>query len=231
MARWLDAAEVPAGNVTPSSKAFLVNAGLPRTGTTSFAEAATKLGLRVLHSWNAGRQSEQKRDMFYRKHFRDVLTGISGELTSYDALTDTPFYSRAVEMRRAYPNATFVCTTRAPESWADSMMYGTRTAPGGMYFPRLFADPLLRPPYRNTTQQRRNLTRAMAVHARSVCDAVSAPRLDLRDSSQTLWSTLCAALPPALGHAPRERCAALLAAGTPWPQRHVEVSRKASVGG
>ena len=219
----------PIEGVVPHPKPFLVNVGLPRTGTMSFTIAARAVGLRVLHSWNTPafhgkRASEHTRDHWWRQHYAAVLSGVPGELDVYDALTDSPFYSRATDLRRAYPNATFCCTTRSASSWVDSMIFGHLGA-GGLYLPRLFG---LSTPYRNTTDARRNLTRAFHLHARHECAAVNATLLDLRSSSAELWRRLCGAIPPALGAAPRERCAGKREA--PWPRTHVEVSKTSPSG-
>lgn len=222
-------------DVAPSPKAFLVNVGLPRTGTTSFALAARSLGLRVLHSWNSAvfhgkRASEHTRDHWWRVHYRSVLSGQPGELTSFDALTDSPFYSRALQLRTAYPNATFVCTTRSADSWASSMIFGHLGA-GGLYLPRLYG--LHGPPYANSTDSRANLTRTFAIHARHECDAVNATRLDLRDGSEVMWRRLCASVPRALGIAQRAiaTCEAQVRRGAPWPRSHIEVSKATGKGG
>ena len=151
-----------------------------------------------------------------------MLSGTPGELERFDVLTDSPFYSRAIEMQRAYPNATFVCTTRSMDSWIDSMVFGHLGA-GGLYLPRLFG--LQPPPYTNTSASRRNLSRAFQLHARHVCGAVDAAPMDLRDGSDVLWLRLCDAIPPALGPMPRARCEELRRAHAAWPRNHIEVSR------
>lgn len=186
--------------------------------------AAHAIGLRVLHSWNSPefhgkRASEHTRDHWWRAHFAAVLAGEPGELSKYNALADSPFYSRAVDMARAYPNATFVCTTRSLESWLDSMMFGHLMA-GGLYLPRLYG---LQAPYKNTSETRANLTRVFREHARDECAAVNATRLDLRDGHVELWRRLCHAAPRPLSAA-RERCEAKRRDDAPWPRTHTEVS-------
>jgi hypothetical protein len=166
MREWLDARhEAPLHNVTPHAHHFVVNVGLPRTGTTSFALACKAIGLRTVHSWSppGGRgRSEHSRDYWWREHYATVLRGVPGPLDASDALADTPFYSRAPEFARAYPNATFVCTTRSASSWVDSMTFGHLGA-GGLYLPRRYG--LRGPPYPNSTASRHNLTRLFHGHA------------------------------------------------------------------
>jgi hypothetical protein len=209
----------PISHVVPHSKWFLVNVGLPRTGTTSFQMACESVGLNTIHSWNPpGRtQPEHKRDYWYRENYPKVLSGAPGPLSSSDALTDTPFYSRALDFKAAFPNASFVCTTRSPSSWVDSMMFGHLLA-GGMYLPRMYG---LIVPYRNNSETRHNLTRLFHEHRRDECGAVNATPLDLRDGADELWRRLCLALPAG----PRRlACEAKRASKAPWPRKHTEVS-------
>lgn len=210
----------PIANVTPSAKRFIFNVGLPRTGTTSFQMAAESIGLRVIHSWNPPGKTrpEHYRDHWYREHYATFLSGDPTPLAKADALTDSPFYSRAKELRAAYPNSTFVCTTRSAASWVDSMVFGHMLA-GGLYFPRLYR---LATPYRNTTEARLNLTRVFREHARDECGAVGAAPLDLRDTADTLWRRFCAVVPDGPR---RESCDAKRASRAPWPRTHSEVSK------
>lgn len=218
--RRLRRVDPPLLHVVPSSKRFLVNVGLPRTGTTSFQMACESIGLRTVHSWNPpGRtKPEHYRDHWYREHYAKVLTGTPGPaLENEEALTDSPFYSRAADFKRAYPNSTFVCTTRSVNSWVDSMMYGHLLA-GGLYLPRLYG---LAAPYRNTSETRHNLTRLFREHARDECAAVNATNLDLRDGAVELWRRLCLAMP---SEERREACERRRASHPPWPRTHTEVS-------
>ncbi len=123
-------------------------------------------------------------------------------------------------MHRAYPNATFVCTTRSIESWMASMIFGNLMA-GGLYLPRLYG---LTTPYKNTTETRANLTRVYREHSRDECIAVNATRLDLRDGSEALWRKLCSALPSTLPLRHQERCEEKRMARAPWPTTHSFVS-------
>ena len=217
--------------VTPNyGHAFIVNVGLPRTGTTSFSAACNLLGLRVMHSWPSpgGRaHSESWRDRWLRDaaHYPRVLQGEAGQLRGFDALADTPFYTRAAAFKRAYPNATFVCTTRAMNSWIDSMVFGHLGA-GGMYLPREYCLSI-GPPYANTSETRRALEHIFTTHQQNECSAVGATPLDLTDGSAALWRGLCGAVSPMLkGGGPRAMCERLLARGAPaWPQYHIEVSK------
>ena len=162
-----------------------------------------------------------------REHFAKFLMGGRdgvAALAAWDALADTPFYSRASAFRRAYPNASFVCTTRSARSWVDSMIFGHLGA-GGLYLPRLYG--LRGPPYANTTEVRRNLTQLFHRHAIKECGAVHAAPLDLRDGPSELWRRLCAAVPRDFREGrPRALCDAKLAAEAPWPRTHLEVSRR-----
>jgi hypothetical protein len=220
--RPLTRAERIGPDLVPHPHRFIVNLGLPRSGTTSFAAACQSIGLRVLHSWNdpafhGKRASEDTRDYWWRTHYAKVLSGVPGPLAAFDALTDSPFYSRAIEMRRAYPNASFVCTTRSIESWIDSMVFGHLLA-GGLYLPRLYG---LETPYRNTTETRANLTAVFRSHQRHECHRVNATTLDVRMGSDEMWRRLCEAVPQGK---PRDTCDAKRKARAPWPRKHTEVS-------
>ena len=138
-----------------------------------------------------------------------------GELSKYE-LADSPFFSRAADFRRAYPNATFVCTTRSAESWANSMIFGHRA--GGLYLPRIYG---LNTPYSNT---------CIAPQPDARLSSASAPRvrrgqchLDLRMAQPRMEPLLCG-LTAGSGSAPRDKCEAKLRANAPWPRTHIEVS-------
>lgn len=90
----------PIGEVVPSSKWFLVNVGLPRTGTTSFQMACESIGLNTIHSWNPpGRtQPEHKRDHWYvRALLRDAAQCTTSKRTI--GLPAPPSYTSRRRMR------------------------------------------------------------------------------------------------------------------------------------
>ena len=205
----------PLLHVVPARERFLVNVGLcpraPHRSRYRIDRAADR------SDWNR-RDAPSTIAIIGTEHYAKVLTGTPGPaLENEEALTDSPFYSRAADFKRAYPNSTFVCTTRSVNSWVDSMMYGHLLA-GGLYLPRLYG---LAAPYRNTSETRHNLTRLFREHARDECAAVNATNLDLRDGAVELWRRLCLAMP---SEERREACERRRASHPPWPRTHTEVS-------
>jgi hypothetical protein len=102
-----------------SSKTF--NIGLPRTGTTSFANYTSTLGLKTLHS-NHG----QIQTLFPEALIR-FETGVENRVDEFirdnDAFGDLPWYDLAEPlMKRAPANWKFVATYRRDyAAWVESM--------------------------------------------------------------------------------------------------------------
>ena len=145
-----------------SERAFLVNVGLPRTGTTSFHLAAQRIGLNSLHPWksalytpaaatapadNPHRMPELNTTLWER-----VLSGEPRGLGQAQALADLPFFLDRRRFAAAYPRARFVCSTRSVESWVASMI--KYRGGGSLYLARRYglADLL---PYSDTPETRR----------------------------------------------------------------------------
>lgn len=117
---------------------FLVNLGLPRTGTTSFALANAIVGMRARHSWCKHATSWNES---CPHHVASKMVGVAPpfgaynietDLQAYDSVSDLPFF--LVE-RQAYHEAarstgvssvSFVCTMRPKADWIESMLaHGT----------------------------------------------------------------------------------------------------------
>ena len=204
----------------------LVNLGLPRTGTTSFACAVRALGLNPLHnnqylidtngkdvqqraSWIPISQSTRRPEPLIR-WFGDALSGREARLQKFDALADIPFCCShtdvpvRVRVARFAPKATFVCTERTASSWANSM---TRHGYAGASYVATRYNLSL--PYRNESR----LLEAKRQHEREECAGV--PKLEMHWPSKKLWAVLCDVV-PSYG---RSRCAE--AQNWTWPQ-HVQ---------
>jgi len=209
----------------------LVNLGLPRTGTTSFACAARALGLNPLHansyldsrghpqvaSWIPVSQSVRQPAPLIH-WFDDALSGREQRLLQFDALSDIPFCVShtnvpvRVRIPRVAPKATFVCTERSDSSWASSMV--SHGYAGASYLARRYNLSL---PYRNRTR----LREAKRKHYLWECEGV--PRLKISWPSHVLWAALCDALPTAR----RGRCAE--AQNWTWPRQVQEHASDSAV--
>ena len=210
----------------------LVNLGLPRTGTTSFACAVRALGLNPLHnnqyltdqymngtdvqqvaSWIPISRSIWRPEPLIR-WFDDALSGRVPRMQQFDALADIPFCCShtdlpvRVRVARLAPKATFVCTERTALSWADSM---TRHGYAGASYVATRYNLSL--PYRNQSL----LLEAKRQHAMQECAGV--PKLRMDWPSKKLWAVLCDVVPP-YG---RRRCAEAMAQNWTWP-RHVQAN-------
>ena len=207
--------------------AFVLNAGLPRTGTTSFSLATRMAGMHALHSWEPQHPlgTEDRRDRWWREQYEQVLLGKPGELIRYDSLSDNPFMFQTARFRSAYPNATIVCTTRERSKWVQSMLKcKPHNCAGGLYLPRQFPQIALSYPYRNDSATIDSLSALFDLHYQTECS--NATLLDLRMSSNELWRRLCSVVPEQ--HvAP---CWSQLYAGRTWPGTSVSSPPSVTVG-
>ena len=176
---------------------FILNAGLPRTGTTSFAAACRLAGLSTLHSWEPRKPvgGEDGRNQWWRAEYEKVLLGAPGELSRYDSLSDNPFMFQSARFLRAYPGSRLVCTTRSAATWVESILHcKPNNCAGGLYLLRQYTHLNLTYPYRNDSATRTALFALFELHYRTEC--ATATMLDLGMSSAELYSRLCAAMPP-----------------------------------
>lgn len=91
------------------------NIGLNKTGTTSFDEAMTILGLKSLH-WGGPEVNE-----LVRAAHADGLPLLANLDQSYDAFSDIGFLARRFrDLDRQYPGSRFVMTVRPIDDWIDS---------------------------------------------------------------------------------------------------------------
>lgn len=86
-----------------SEKVFGI--GLSRTGTTSLTHALQRLGYEAIHYDEDG----------------DILS--LNDLYRYDAATDTPCSARFEQLYYAFPESRFIYTTRAIDSWVESVTH------------------------------------------------------------------------------------------------------------
>ena len=206
---------------------FLLNAGLPRTGTTSFSRACRLAGLRALHSWEPSKPlgNEDQRDRWWREQWNRVLHGEPGELLQYDSLSDNPFMFQVSRFRSAFPNATVVCTTRSRETWVNSILRcKPNNCAGGLYLPRQHPQLGLHYPYRNDTTTRAALSELFDLHYATECIANGALLLDLRSDSDELWTRLCTAVPAQY----RVSCVQVQTKRAPWPGSHARPGSEAA---
>ena len=205
----------------------VINAGLPRSGTSSFQNAVRMIGLRSLHIWESydseltqGDPSGWSKNTTGAERWsrtiaaRTVKTSMT--LMRYDALSDTPFYLSRAELASAYPLAHSVCTLRDAESWADSMIRssGTGRCAGGQYLAKRYG---LSCPHQNNRASRSALIKAHARHHATECQGV--PALNVSKPAAEVWRVLCRAL-PRRATAARNRCMDKVRADVAWPHAH-----------
>ena len=179
----------------------IVNVGLPRTGTTSFAAATELLGFRSLHVW-----SEAQHDARVYGELLENSPSSRRFLGQFNSLSDTPFYGLRAHFEKHYPATVLCYSTRNRDAWVESMV-NYRTG-GGEYLARLYGvDP---PPYH--ADRLDDLRYIYDQHHRLVCSGLPVIDLDSGDDDQK-WAVLCSALPDG---------AALLESmrGVPWPSRN-----------
>ena len=167
----------------PVNGPWIVNVGLPRTGTTSFSRALELLGLRSLHIW---KRAELDPTLLTRLKSNDPR--LRRFLAQYHALSDTPFYALRNVFERHYPDALLVHTTRPKDDWIRSKL-NFKTA-GGEFLSSLCE--LRGVPYSRT--DRGALGRLYDLHHATVCHRL--PAIDLADpDSHAKWEVLCSAFP------------------------------------
>ena len=202
-----------------SDAPFLINVGLPRTGTSTFAETCAAIGMPALHVCSMKRpQNAACKDGLLHGTAHRVLPPCKGGSHPL-ALTDTPFYVLDVNdmqtIKSYYPNARFVCTTRDVHSWVRSITrnqpnagdtHTLRWMPKECLASRSCMQPM-GPPWRNTTVHLDALQSIFWSHWNQSCSHVA--QLNFVESTgHKVWHTLCNALSAT---APREACFQLAA--------------------
>lgn len=165
------------------SAPFVINVGLPRTGTTSFSRAVELLGFQSLHIWENAE---------FNPIVIDRLKANDGELrqflSGYDALSDTPFYALREIFELYYPDTMLIYTTRPKTEWIKSML--NHRMAGGDYLVKRYG--LRGVPYKKEDQD--DLSRLYDQHHEQVCWDL--PSIDLGDlNDQSKWQLLCSAFP------------------------------------
>src|SRR5205809_46009 len=99
----------------------VVCVGLGRTGTTSFGDAAERLGFSRL-GWTERSDGLMSA---WRDGNRETLFSVA---RLYDVLVDLPWPMLYPEIARTFPQAKFALTRRtSPEVWVESQVGHTRT--------------------------------------------------------------------------------------------------------
>lgn len=168
---------------------WVVNVGLPRTGTSSVVRAVELLGLPALHVW-----ADVEREP---RTAAPLNEGVMPEFLSEFALcTDTPFYLLGDTFRKWFPEVSLIRTTRSKRSWVASMIKSKWA--GGPILSKAMGASL---PYDDS--QRLVLEEYWDWHEKISGDI---PTVDLLGSDESRWSVLC----DALGHG-------VTPPGVPWP--------------
>lgn len=162
---------------------FIVNVGLPRTGTTSFSKAVELLGFKSLDIW-----SQAEYDPTVIERFKANDGEIRKFLSQYHALSDTPFYALRDTFEQYYPHVTLVFTTRPKEDWVKSMFKHQRA--GGNFLTKLYGAKGI--PYKENDQHK--LSQIYDQHHASVCYGLPSIDLESQDD-QVKWKLLCSAFP------------------------------------
>ena len=212
----------------------VINLGLPRTGTTSFAAASRALGMRAAHSCGYENGYTPVKGLgacLYEGSIAGKCNGSS--IHSYDSLSDMPwFFLDRERLARAYPRARFVCTTRRRDGWVNSMVhFQTRTSfpAGGEVFlwhvrrqmgsPAAVAGPGTRG--RKTILIPETMAAFYERHMNTTCSDGAVQRISLDDPAHSRWLALCAAAPSkwaaACDHVTQPSMA------IPWPTQNAGV--------
>lgn len=209
----------------------LINLGLPRSGTTSFSIATTQIGMHALHncdSHSAHPLANLGPCFFHgypatcigasERRAIDRKGGISRNMTSFDSLADSPYFMLDPQaVRRSYPNARLVCTTRSRESWIKSNVafFEEKKIPAGSLPFTIFIKHRMGR-FAHARFSHQPIPKDMAVyfdlHANETCAGL--PLIRTEDSDADKWAVLCAAVPPRW----KEACAQWSATGAPWPR-------------
>ena len=162
---------------------YVVNVGLPRTGTSSFAAATEMLGFQSLHIWHEAEKDPEVLNMFIGN--QDEARNF---LSQYHTLSDTPFYAFRDVFEKYYPDTLLVYTTRSKESWVQSMINHGNA--GGVFLSGRYD--VEKPPY--TESRVRDLEKIYDLHHEKVCRGL--PAIDLASEDDDLkWKLLCSGLP------------------------------------
>lgn len=177
---------------------YVLNVGLPRTGTSSFATATRQLGLKALHIWHDAEYSSS------------TLIGLLRDspssrqhLSGFATLSDTPFYALRETFDANYPDTTIIYTTREKDGWVQSMLaFGTA---GGNFLAQMYG--ISSPRY--SDEHKGELEYVYDKHHEIECEGLAAIHLEQMSDEQK-WQVLCNALPNSVQLSE-------LVKGLPWP--------------
>ncbi|MFY7805963.1 MAG: sulfotransferase [Limnoraphis robusta] len=161
----------------------IVNVGLPRTGTTSFARATEMLGFKSLHIWKPGEHNPE-----ILKQFRANVRDVRRIVEQYHTLSDTPFYALRETFEHYYPDTLILYTTRPKPDWIESMV--KYQVAGGQFLANLYRMP--RFPY--TVADKDLLSHLYDTHHAAVCQGLPSINIGENDD-RPKWELLCSALP------------------------------------
>jgi hypothetical protein len=91
--------------------------GFHRTGTTSLAQALTRLGYKTIHGDGRRLGGDEGRTFIHQFTHGDYRMRT---LTQYDAFTDNPYFTIWQQLYWMYPEAKYILTIRDAESWIRS---------------------------------------------------------------------------------------------------------------
>lgn len=226
----------------------IINLGLPRSGTSSFAAASLALGMRTTHGCSKSHPIKELGACFFNGTVegRCFLEGASAAVrplrhavdrASIDSHSDTPWFLVNVnQLRAAHPRAGLLCTTRSADSWVSSMMTFTNRSlakgsptevPGGTSFLWHMRKVVLAhwPPHHPTAALLRqspfNL-RHDALHAfyevHHSSTCAGLPEIKLNDDASAKWAAFCSAIQVERF---QQRCQEALAKRRAWPRVNV----------
>jgi hypothetical protein len=172
------------GNAGPTvrPRPWVVNVGLPRTGTTSIAQAMRLLGFSALHTWPEGEHAPEILTSFRRGEGPGIV-----HVTRFELLTDTPFYALRRTFERWFPQTHIIATSRPRSDWIRSMVRHGRA--GGRFLAEMYG---LRGPVYGEADAT-VLGQMYDRHHDEVCRNL--PIIDLSMPDSEKWRTLCAAFP------------------------------------
>lgn len=190
---------------------WVVNVGLPRTGTTSIAQAMRLLGFSALRTWPEGEHAPEVLTSFRRGEGPGIA-----HVTRFELLTDTPFYALRQAFEMWFPQTRIIATSRPRSDWIRSMIRHGRA--GGRFLAQMYG--IHGPVYSEADAT--VLGEVYDRHHQEVCRNL--PVIDLSMPDPRKWRTLCTTLPLASGYP--ARCNRW-----PWPFLNRSAPRPAAPSG
>lgn len=115
----------------PTARLQVIGAGLPRTGTASFAAALEILvdgpvyhaGIQHILSYPSEKPMRKAMDLLSNHKSPTVVKRILASMfnSGWVATVDAPFAQFTPELMELYPEAVVICTVRDPAAWGRSV--------------------------------------------------------------------------------------------------------------